>query len=78
MAPVTAVLLMHMTTEVNSFYWVGFNLFEYPTDIPSFAENIDLNCSVLFKDAFWCLVSLLENYVKGYYGLKLVSYWLVC
>lgn len=37
MAPVTAVLLMHMTTE----------------------------------DAFWCLVSLLENYVKGYYGLKL-------
>ncbi|XP_028396564.1 TBC1 domain family member 10A-like [Dendronephthya gigantea] len=37
MAPVSAVLLMHMATE----------------------------------DAFWCLVSLLENYVKGYYGEKL-------
>ena len=37
MAPVSAVLLMHMTME----------------------------------DAFWCLVSLLKNYVKGYYGEKL-------
>ncbi|XP_046840626.1 TBC1 domain family member 10A-like [Xenia sp. Carnegie-2017] len=37
MAPISAVLLMHMTTE----------------------------------DAFWCLVSLLEKYVKGYYGEKL-------
>lgn len=37
MAPISAVLLMHMTTE----------------------------------DAFWCLVQLLNEYVKGYYGKKL-------
>lgn len=69
-APVAAVLLMHMPAEVR---WGGEEVVVGGVQLSSKClQDPDLGSSPL-QQAFWCLVTICEKYLPGYYSAGLVS-----